>query len=90
MKVPVTSVLCTVELSKLLHLDVDSCGRPRWAHHWGVSQTKPHNVLDDACVLASILAYPLARSTALSIPLPLRSPRTLQLPTFADSTTHAA
>lgn len=87
---PVTSVLCTVELSKLLHLELDSLRLASLAHHWDVPQTKPHDALDDARVLASILAYSLARAMALNIRLPLRSPSTLQLPTFSDFTTRAA
>lgn len=87
---PVTSALCTVELSKLLRLGVGSLRLASLARHWGITQTNPHEALDDARVLAGILTHSLTRATALGIPLPVRSPSTLQLPTFAASTQRAA
>ncbi len=82
-QLPVTSVLCTVELAKLLHLGIDSLSLAALAHHWGITQANPHDALDDARVLTSVLSHALTRAARLAIPLPLRPPHTLQPPTFA-------
>lgn len=64
-ELPVTSVLCTLELAAL-------------ARHWNIHQARPHNALDDARVLAAVLRRALARAAELEITLPIRSPATLQ------------
>lgn len=81
---PIDAVLCTVELSHRLHLDIDSLSLSSLARHWGVAQTNPHDALDDARVLADILNHSLRRAELLHIPLPLRAPRTLRRPSFAN------
>ena len=63
-ELPVTSVLCTLELAAL-------------ARHWNISQARPHDALDDARVLAAVLRHALARAAELEITLPIRSPATL-------------
>jgi DNA polymerase III subunit epsilon len=89
-ELPVTSVLCTVELAKRLDLGLDSLGLATLAHHWGITQTNPHDALDDARVLTGILSHALTRAERLRITVPVRSPHTLEPPTFATDTRHAA
>lgn len=76
-ELPVTSVLCTLELAALLDLDLDSLSLAALARHWNISQARPHDALDDARVLAAVLRHALARAAELEITLPIRSPATL-------------
>jgi DNA polymerase-3 subunit epsilon len=76
-ELPVTSVLCTLELAALLDLDLDSLSLAALARQWNISQARPHDALDDARVLAAVLRHALARAAELEITLPIRSPATL-------------
>ena len=59
---PVDTVMCTVELARRLDLGVENLRLETLAGHWGVSQMRPHDALDDAMVLAQILKPVLARA----------------------------
>jgi DNA polymerase III subunit epsilon len=71
-ELPIDSVMCTVELSRRLDLGVDNMRLETLAAHWGVSQIKPHDALDDALVLAQILKPTLVRARERKVWLPLR------------------
>jgi DNA polymerase III subunit epsilon len=71
-ELPIDSVMCTVELSRRLDLDVENMRLETLASHWGVSQMKPHDALDDALVLAQILKPALVRARERKVWLPLR------------------
>ncbi|WP_156662452.1 DEDDh family exonuclease [Mycobacterium sp. 1274761.0] len=71
-ELPVDSVMCTVELARRLDLDVDNMRLETLAAHWGISQMKPHDALDDALVLAQILKPALVRARERKVWLPLR------------------
>ena len=76
-ELPVTSVLCTLELAGLLDLGLDSLSLAALARHWNIPQARPHDALDDARVLAAVLRHALVRAAELEITLPIRSPATL-------------
>jgi DNA polymerase-3 subunit epsilon len=71
-ELPIDSVMCTVELARRLDLGVDNMRLETLASHWGVSQIKPHDALDDALVLAQILKPALVRARERKVWLPLR------------------
>ena len=72
LELPIDSVMCTVELARRLDLDVDNMRLETLAAHWGVSQIRPHDALDDALVLAHILKPALVRARERRVWLPLR------------------
>ena len=59
-ELPVDTVMCTVELARRLDLGVENLRLETLAAHWGVTQMRPHDALDDALVLAQILKPALA------------------------------
>lgn len=61
-ELPVETVMCTVELARRLDLGTENLRLETLAGHWGVTQMKPHDALDDAMVLAQILKPVLARA----------------------------
>jgi DNA polymerase III subunit epsilon len=71
-ELPIDSVMCTVELARRLDLAVDNMRLETLASHWGISQMKPHDALDDALVLAQILKPALVRARERKVWLPLR------------------
>lgn len=71
-ELPIDSVMCTVELARRLELGTENLRLETLAAHWGVSQMKPHDALDDAQVLAQILKPTLARARERKVWLPLR------------------
>ncbi len=71
-ELPVDSVMCTVELARRLDLGTENLRLETLAAHWGVSQVRPHDALDDAQVLAQILKPTLARARDRKVWLPLR------------------
>ncbi|GFG53953.1 DNA polymerase III subunit epsilon [Mycolicibacterium agri] len=71
-ELPVDSVMCTVELARRLDLEVENMRLETLAKHWGISQMKPHDALDDAMVLAQILKPALVRARERRVWLPLR------------------
>ena len=54
-ELPIDSVMCTVELARRLELGTENLRLETLAAHWGISQMRPHDALDDAMVLAQIL-----------------------------------
>lgn len=71
-ELPIDSVMCTVELARRLELGTENLRLETLAAHWGVSQMRPHDALDDALVLAQILKPTLARARDRKVWLPLR------------------
>ncbi len=61
-ELPVDTVMCTVELARRLELGLENLRLETLAAHWGVTQMKPHDALDDAMVLAQILKPVLVRA----------------------------
>ena len=55
-ELPIDSVMCTVELARRLDLGTENLRLETLAAHWGVTQMRPHDALDDALVLAQIQA----------------------------------
>ncbi len=72
LELPIDSVMCTVELARRLDLGVDNMRLETLAAHYGVSQMRPHDALDDALVLAQILKPALVRARERKVWLPLR------------------
>jgi DNA polymerase-3 subunit epsilon len=71
-ELPIDSAMCTVELSRRLNLGVENLRLETLAAHWGVTQLKPHDALDDALVLAQILKPALAGALDRRAWLPVR------------------
>jgi DNA polymerase-3 subunit epsilon len=71
-ELPIDSAMCTVELSRRLNLGVDNLRLETLASHWGVTQMRPHDALDDALVLAQILKPSLAGARERRAWLPVR------------------
>ena len=69
---PVDTVMCTVELARRLGLGIDNLRLETLAAHWGVTQMRPHDALDDALVLAQILKPALAGAHDRKAWLPVR------------------
>ncbi|GAC1396476.1 MAG: DEDDh family exonuclease [Mycobacterium sp.] len=71
-QLPVDTVMCTVELSRRLELNTANLRLETLASHWGITQMKPHDALDDAMVLAQILKPVLVRARERKVWLPVR------------------
>jgi DNA polymerase-3 subunit epsilon len=71
-ELPIDTAMCTVELARRLELGTENLRLETLAAHWGVTQMKPHDALDDALVLAQILKPTLARARDRKVWLPLR------------------
>ena len=71
-ELPIDSAMCTVELSRRLRLGVENLRLETLAAHWGVTQMRPHDALDDALVLAQILKPTLAGAQDRRMWLPVR------------------
>jgi DNA polymerase-3 subunit epsilon len=71
-ELPVDTVMCTVELSRRLDLGTENLRLETLASHWGITQMKPHDALDDAMVLAQILKPVLVRARERKVWLPIR------------------
>ena len=71
-ELPVDTVMCTVELARRLDLGVENLRLETLAAHWGVTQMRPHDALDDALVLAQILKPSLAGAHDRNAWLPVR------------------
>ncbi|MBI3225089.1 MAG: DEDDh family exonuclease [Mycolicibacterium cosmeticum] len=72
-ELPVESVMCTVELARRLALGTENLRLETLAAHWGVTQMRPHDALDDALVLAQILKPTLVAARERKSWLPIRS-----------------
>lgn len=70
---PVDTVMCTVELARRLNLGTENLRLETLAAHYGATQIKPHDALDDAMVLAQILKPALAAAADTKRWLPIRS-----------------
>jgi DNA polymerase-3 subunit epsilon len=79
-ELPVDTVMCTVELARRLDLGTENLQLSTLAAHWGVTQMKPHDALDDAMVLAQILKPVLVRARERKVWLPVRSVQRRQWP----------
>ena len=71
-ELPIDTVMCTVELTRRLELGTDNLRLETLAGHWGITQMKPHDALDDAMVLAQILKPVLIRARERKVWLPVR------------------
>lgn len=71
-ELPVDTVMCTVELSRRLGLGTENLRLETVAAHWGITQMRPHDALDDALVLAQILKPSLAGARDRKAWLPVR------------------
>jgi DNA polymerase III subunit epsilon len=69
---PIDTAMCTVELSRRLGLGTENLRLETLAAHWGITQMKPHDALDDALVLAQILKPVLVRARERKVWLPIR------------------
>lgn len=79
-ELPVDTVMCTVELSRRLELGTENLRLETLASHWGITQIKPHDALDDAMVLAQILKPVLVRARERKVWLPVRTVNRRQWP----------
>ena len=70
-ELPVETVMCTVELARRLDLGLANLRLETLAGHWGVTQMRPHDALDDAMVLAQILKPVLVRARERKVWLPV-------------------
>ncbi|MET7419454.1 TerD family protein [Dactylosporangium sp. NPDC005555] len=70
-RLPVSSRLCTLALSRRLDLPTASLSLAALAAHWGVAQARPHDAEDDTRVLTEILRHSLAAADTLAVELPL-------------------
>jgi DNA polymerase-3 subunit epsilon len=71
-ELPIDTVMCTVELTRRLELGTENLRLETLAAHWGITQMKPHDALDDAMVLAQILKPVLLRARERKAWLPVR------------------
>jgi DNA polymerase-3 subunit epsilon len=71
-ELPIDSVMCTMELARRLELGLDNLRLETLAHHWGVTQIRPHDAFDDALVLSRVLAPALDRARERDVWLPVR------------------
>lgn len=71
-ELPVDSVMCTLELARRLDLGLANLRLQTLAAHWGVVQTRAHDALDDARVLAGVLEPALQRARERDVWLPVR------------------
>jgi DNA polymerase III subunit epsilon len=77
---PTDTVMCTVELARRLNLGIENLRLETLAAHWGVTQMRPHDALDDALVLAQILKPALAGAHDRKAWLPVRPVRRRRWP----------
>ncbi|MGB8404957.1 MAG: DEDDh family exonuclease [Mycobacterium sp.] len=70
---PVDTVMCTVELARRLNLGTENLRLETLAAHYGATQIRPHDALDDAMVLAQILKPALAAAVDTKRWLPIRN-----------------
>lgn len=71
-ELPTETVMCTVELTRRLGLELENFRLQTLARHWGVEQLRPHDAFDDASVLAQVLQPALHRARERGIWLPVR------------------
>ncbi|MEW2245919.1 TerD family protein [Streptomyces sp. NPDC006975] len=71
MWLPVSQRLCTLALNRQVDPPTDDMKLGTLAAHYGVSQQRAHDALDDTRVLAGILRASLREAARLDLPLPL-------------------
>ncbi|NDJ88658.1 DEDDh family exonuclease [Mycolicibacter kumamotonensis] len=71
-ELPIDSVMCTLELARRLDLGLANLRLQTLAAHWGIVQTRAHDALDDARVLAGVLQPALQRARERDVWLPVR------------------
>ncbi|WP_197379055.1 DEDDh family exonuclease [Mycolicibacterium mengxianglii] len=71
-ELPTETVMCTVELTRRLGLELENFRLETLARHWGVDQLRPHDAFDDASVLCQVLQPALRRARDRGIWLPVR------------------
>jgi DNA polymerase-3 subunit epsilon len=71
-ELPIDSVMCTLELARRLDLGLANLRLQSLAAHWGIVQTRAHDALDDARVLAGVLEPALQRARERDVWLPVR------------------
>ncbi|MGN7778507.1 DEDDh family exonuclease [Mycolicibacterium sp. 22603] len=71
-QLPTDTVMCTVELARRLNLGTENLRLETLARHWGATQMRPHDALDDALVLAQILKPALVQARERRSWLPIR------------------
>jgi DNA polymerase III subunit epsilon len=71
-ELPIDTAMCTVELARRLELGTENLRLETLAAHWGITQMKPHDALDDALVLAQVLKPVLVRARERKVWLPIR------------------
>ncbi|MEH3130781.1 MAG: DEDDh family exonuclease [Mycolicibacterium neoaurum] len=71
-QLPTDTVMCTVELARRLDLGTENLRLETLARHWGATQLRPHDALDDALVLAQILKPALVQARERRSWLPIR------------------
>lgn len=71
-ELPIDTTMCTVELARRLRLGTENLRLETLAAHWGVTQMRPHDALDDALVLAQILKPALVGALDRRAWLPVR------------------
>lgn len=79
-ELPVDTVMCTVELTRRLDLGLANLRLETLAAHWGITQARPHDALDDARALAGVLAPALQRARERQVWLPVRTVTRRQWP----------
>lgn len=71
-QLPTETVMCTVELARRLDLGTENLRLETLARHWGATQLRPHDALDDALVLTQILKPALTQARERKAWLPIR------------------
>jgi DNA polymerase-3 subunit epsilon len=71
-ELPIDTAMCTVELTRRLELGTENLRLETLAAHWGITQMRPHDALDDAMVLAQILKPVLVCARERKVWLPVR------------------
>ncbi|MGV9314337.1 TerD family protein [Streptomyces sp. NPDC003691] len=71
MWLPVSQRLCTLALNRQVDPPTDDMKLGTLAAHYGVTQQRAHDALDDTRVLAGILRASLREAARLDLPLPL-------------------
>lgn len=71
MRLPVSQRLCTLALNRQVDPPTGDMKLGTLAAHYGVSQQRAHDALDDTRVLAGVLRASLREAARLDLPLPL-------------------
>ena len=72
-KLPINHLMCTIELSKQLGLELKNYRLDTLACYWGIPQHHHHDALNDAQVTAQILTHSLQRAQQMHISLPIHT-----------------